>query len=124
MREEPKEAAIPEGSPNIGPGQVILIYVTVPTVDGAERLGRALVEERLAACVNLIPGITSFYWWEGQVQREGEVLLLVKSQARLLERLVARVRELAGYDVPATSALPVVGGNPDYLRWVIEEARG
>lgn len=101
--------------------QVMLVYVTVDSVEAGERMARALVEERLAACVNVVEGVTSFYWWEGEVQREGEVLLLVKTQAACLDRLVARVRELSGYEVPATSALPVVGGNRDYLRWVAQE---
>lgn len=124
MQQETRQAGMGAAGPEPGRDQVLLVYVTAPTVDEAERMGRTLVEERLAACVNLIPGITSFYWWEDQVQREGEVLLLVKTQSRLLERLVTRVRELSGYEVPATSALPVVGGNPEYLRWVVQEARG
>lgn len=101
--------------------QAMLVYVTASSVEAGERMARTLVEERLAACVNVVEGVTSFYWWEGEVQRDREVLLLVKTQAARLDRLVARVRELAGYEVPATSALPVVGGNPDYLHWVVQE---
>lgn len=101
--------------------QVMLVYVTAPSLEAGERVASTLVEERLAACVNVVEGVTSYYWWEGEVQREREVLLLVKTQAGCLDRLVARVRELSGYEVPATSALPVVGGNADYLRWVVQE---
>lgn len=117
MMGEPREAAAGPSTDTT----VRLVYVTVATREVGEKLARTLVEERLAACVNVVEGITSFYWWEGEVQREGEVLLLVKTQAACLDRLVARVRELSGYEVPATSALAVVGGNPDYLRWVVEE---
>lgn len=103
--------------------QVLLVYVTAPSREAGERMARALVEERLAACVNVVEGVTSYYWWEGEVQREREVLLLVKTQAACLDGLVARVRELSGDEVPATSALPVVGGNADYLEWVVRETR-
>lgn len=103
---------------------VVLVYVTCPDRGAAVRLGRSLVERRLAACANVLDGVHSIYWWEGAVQEEGEALLLLKTAAARLEALVAAVRELHPYEVPAASALPVVRGNPDYLRWVGEEATG
>ncbi|BAS26941.1 divalent-cation tolerance protein CutA [Limnochorda pilosa] len=123
MQEEPVGHVVSGETPSLEAAQVVLVYVTAPTPDEGERMAQRLVEERLAACVNVVGGVASFYWWEGLVQREGEVLLLVKTRAAVLERLVARVRELSSYEVPASSALPVVGGNPEYLRWVVREVR-
>lgn len=101
---------------------VVLVYVSCPSRDVAVRLGRVLVERRLAACANVLDGVHSIYWWDGAVQEEPESLLLLKTAEARVDALVAAVRELHPYDVPAASALPVVRGNPDYLRWVHEES--
>jgi periplasmic divalent cation tolerance protein len=100
------------------------IYVTAASRDEALRIGRALVEERLAACANLIEPATSIYWWDGKVQSETEVILVMKSRADLVERLTARVKALHSYAVPCVVALPIEAGNPDYLRWIASETRG
>jgi periplasmic divalent cation tolerance protein len=100
------------------------IYVTAASRDEALRIGRALVEERLAACANLIEPATSIYWWDGKVQSETEVILVMKSRADLVERLTARVKALHSYAVPCIVALPIEAGNPDYLRWIASETRG
>src|SRR5690606_41252218 len=95
MMGEPREAAA-------GPSPdtpVRLVSVTVATREVGEKLARTLVEERLAACVPVVVGITSFFWWGGEVQREGEVLLVVKTQAACLDRLVSRGREPSAYAV-------------------------
>lgn len=102
---------------------VMLTYITVPNRDEALKLGRLLVEERLAACANVFDGITSFYWWEGKVQQEREVSLLVKTRADLLPALTDRVRELHSYTVPCVVSWPVAGGNDAFLNWVREETR-
>lgn len=95
-----------------------VVYVTAPDLDVAARLARALVEEELAACCNLVPGIRSIYRWEGAVHDDGEVLLVVKTQAERLERLTARVVELHPYALPEVIALPIVAGHAPYLAWV------
>jgi periplasmic divalent cation tolerance protein len=100
------------------------IYVTAASRDEALRIGRALVEERLAACANVIEPATSIYWWDGKVQSETEVILVMKSRADLVERLTARVKALHSYAVPCVVALPIEAGNPDYLRWIASETRG
>ena len=82
-------------------------------------LGRALLDERLAACVNITP-VRSAYWWQGRVEEAGETLLIVKTVDRLIDTLVGRVRALHSYTVPEVIALPIVAGNPDYLRWIEE----
>lgn len=96
----------------------IVVFVTGPGPEEVERIGRALVEERLAACANLIPSISSTYWWKGKVEEASEALLVMKTRQDLLERLTARVRALHSYTVPEVIALPILGGNPDYLKWI------
>jgi len=96
-----------------------IVLVTAPPKKAAA-LARALVEERLAACVNLLPGVTSVYRWEGEVQEDGETLLVVKTTAAAIARLTARILELHPYEVPEVIALPLEPGegNEAYLRWL------
>jgi periplasmic divalent cation tolerance protein len=98
-----------------------LIYVMVDRAPTALAIGRTLVAERLAACANLLPGVTSVYRWQGAIEEAGEVVLVLKTRAALVERLTARVKELHPYEVPCVVALPILGGNPDYLRWIEQE---
>jgi len=102
--------------------QLRVVLVTAPDPGVAEGLARALVEERLAACVNVVPGVRSVYRWEGRVEDAGELLLLVKTRADRTEALAARVRELHPYALPEVVELPVVGGSPAYLDWLREES--
>ena len=99
------------------------MFCTAPE-DVAEELGRRLVEERLAACSNVVKGLTSLYWWEGKVQRDGEALLILKTTEEAYDNLARRIRELHPYTVPEILAIPVVRGNRDYLAWVKEEVSG
>lgn len=96
----------------------VVVFITASRADEAERIGRALVEERLAACANLIPSISSAYWWKGKIEEASEALLILKTRQDLVERLVTRVRALHSYTVPEVIALPILGGNPDYLQWI------
>jgi len=104
--------------------EVRTILLTAPDVDVAERVGRALVEERLAACANIVPGVVSLFRWEGEVQREAEVLVIVKTTDERVEDVRARVVELHPYQVPEVLVLPVVAGHAPYLDWVREEVTG
>jgi len=97
--------------------------MTAATADEAERIGRALVEERLAACVNVLPGAVSLYRWEGAVQRDEEAVFLAKTRRALVDRITERVGELHSYDVPALLVLPLDGGSPAYLAWLAEQTR-
>jgi len=101
--------------------QIVLVYVTTASVEEASAIGRAVVEARLAACANVLGGITSFYWWEGKLQEDGEAVLVLKTRRDLVDGLVARIKELHGYDCPCVVALPVIDGNPDFLDWIIKE---
>ena len=100
-----------------------LFLVTAPP-EAAERIAAALVAERLAACVSIVPGVLSTYWWEGKVERAGEALLLVKTRAELTGKLAARIKELHPYSCPEIVHAPLAVANPDYARWVEEETRG
>lgn len=100
-----------------------MIYVTTSSREEALRIGRAVVADRLAACANVLPGITSVYRWQGEVQEEGETALILKTRSDLVERLTTRVKELHSYDCPCVVALPIAGGNPDFLQWIAEETR-
>ena len=102
--------------------EVRIALITAPDAETGARIARALVEERLVACVNLVPGIRSIYRWEGAVEEEAEVLLVVKTRSDRALDLVDRVVELHPYELPEVVMLPAVGGNPPYLEWVRHEA--
>lgn len=101
---------------------VCVALTTCPDEGTARRIASALVEERLAACVNVVPELTSVYRWEGLVETESECLLIVKTRPERLEELQRRLEELHPYDLPELVALPVAGGSPAYLKWVVEES--
>jgi periplasmic divalent cation tolerance protein len=101
----------------------IVVLITAPGEEDAARIAKALVEERLAACVNIVKGVRSIYRWKDEVFDEPECLMLVKTVSDNFERLQARVRELHGYEVPEIIALPVVKGFREYLDWVEENTR-
>jgi periplasmic divalent cation tolerance protein len=98
-----------------------LVLCTVPDEAAGRRIAGALVEERLIACANLVPGLTSVYRWEGEVRADPECLLLMKTRRALLGRVFERARELHPYELPELIATPVVEGLADYCRWVADE---
>jgi periplasmic divalent cation tolerance protein len=105
-----------------GASGVQVAFITAPDPACAEAIARALVEERLAACVNVLPGVRSIYRWEGAVQDEAETLLIVKTRAERAQALEARVRALHPYEVPEVLRVDAAGGSPPYLAWVLEES--
>lgn len=98
----------------------LVILITAPSLESARQIARLLVEKRLAACVNLLPGVTSIYRWEGQVQEDAEVLLICKTQRARLAVLQEEVKAIHPYQVPEILALPVVAGLDAYLNWLQE----
>jgi periplasmic divalent cation tolerance protein len=100
---------------------VHIVLITAPDATCAETLARTLEDERLAACVNGVPGIRSFYRWEGAVQEDAELLLVAKTRGDLAEALAARVKELHPYELPEVLELAAAGGSPAYLDWVRTE---
>lgn len=101
----------------------IVVLVTASNGDEAARLARALVEQRHAACVNIVPGLQSIYQWRGRVEEAAEVLLIVKTARHLLPAVTRLVQSLHSYTVPEVIALSIVGGAPSYLEWLAAEVR-
>ena len=95
-----------------------VVLVTTPDVESARRIARALVEERQAACGNIVPGVTSIFRWQGAVQEQAEALLVLKTSAERMSGLSSRIAELHPYDVPEVLALPVDQGSGSYLEWL------
>jgi periplasmic divalent cation tolerance protein len=101
----------------------VVVLVTCPAGRSASRIARSLVEEKLAACVNIVPRVASVFAWKGKVERASESLLVIKTRRSLFDRLSRRVRELHSYAVPEVIAVPVTEGLRDYLRWLDGETR-
>jgi periplasmic divalent cation tolerance protein len=101
----------------------LVVLVTAPTAEKAAEIARALVEERLAACGNVVPGLRSIYRWEGKVQDDAEALLVLKTARDRFDALRARVLALHPYDVPEVIALPIEAGSAPYLAWIVGETR-
>lgn len=119
--------AVPAAKPSepvLSAAPALLCLSTCPDRAVADRIARALVDERLAACVNLLPGIASVYRWEGAVETGEEVLMLIKTAPERLQALTARIQALHPYDVPEVVAVEISGGLPAYLEWIASETTG
>lgn len=103
---------------------VTVVLTTAPDPDAAAELAGRLVDERLAACANIVPGITSIYRWRGKVQRDEEVLVILKTTPMAFEALRRRIIQLHPYEVPEVLALAAPEGSEDYMRWVGDEVTG
>ena len=101
--------------------RLVLVYLTARTAAQAKRIANALVEEQLAACVNILGPITSVYRWQGRVQRGREIAVLAKTRATLFPRLQKRVCELHDYEVPCVVAVPIAAGQPAFLDWLAQQ---
>jgi periplasmic divalent cation tolerance protein len=99
----------------------VLIYSTFPSPAEAERIGGELVDRGLAACVNIFPGMTAIYVWEGERQRAAETAMIVKTRAELADTVIAEARKLHPYSNPALVVLSIAGGSSDFLRWIAEQ---
>ena len=99
----------------------IVVYITVPSWEVGKQIANNLVECSLAACVNIIPGITSIYHWQGAVQQDSELLLIAKTRAELFDSLASTVKKIHPYDVPEVIAIPIIAGSNEYLAWIREE---
>jgi periplasmic divalent cation tolerance protein len=101
-------------------GEIQVLFCTVPDLETGRRIAARLVEYRLAACVNLLPGVESLYRWQGEVQRDSEILLLIKARAADYPEVEAAILALHPYELPEIIAVPVSGGLPAYLDWVMK----
>lgn len=101
----------------------IVLFITTADAEEAQRIADVLVKEKKAACVNIVPKVSSLFWWQGKVEKAEENLLIVKSRVSALDQIVNLVKKHHRYEVPEIIALPIIGGNPDYLEWIGKEVR-
>jgi len=99
-------------------GTYVVVFITTSSETEARQISDALLTRRKAACVNIIPTVNSSFWWQGKLESAAESLLMVKTKASLVDEVVALVKENHSYTVPEIIALPIIGGNPDYLEWI------
>ena len=101
----------------------IVLLITTATAEEAQRISRVLLEQKKVAYVNILPRVNSLFWWQGKLDSAEESLLIVKTKASQLSEIVPLVKELHSYDIPELIALPIIGGNQDYLEWIEKEVR-
>ena len=104
--------------------RAVFVYTTYPSIVEAETAGKALVERRLAACVNILPGMISHYAWEGAVERAEEVVMIIKTRASLAEQVRAAVKEMHSYATPAILVIPLESVDSSYLEWLLAATEG
>ena len=98
------------------------VYITTKDEEEAKKIGKTLVEERLAACINIHP-IKSIFWWEGKIVEDSEAAMFVKTKAELVDEVIRRVKELHSYEVPCIVSLPIEKGHPEYLKWIDQSTK-
>ncbi|MEO1205955.1 MAG: divalent-cation tolerance protein CutA [Pseudomonadota bacterium] len=103
--------------------EAALVYATCPDAQTAQDIGRALVAAKLAACVNILPGMTSVYRWDGDVTQDNEVVLIIKTRKALIDQVIAEGVKLHPYETPAFLAVDVVSASPSYLAWILAETK-
>ena len=104
--------------------RAVLVYTTWPSIVEAEQAGRKIVEERLAACVNILPGMVSHYRWQGKVERAEEAVMLIKTRASQAGKVTAAVKDVHSYETPAIMVVAIESLDPDYHRWIVAESGG
>jgi len=104
--------------------RAVFVYTTYPSIVEAEAAGRALIQGRLCACVNILPGMVSLYRWQGAIERGDEVVMIIKTRSALAEAVRAAVRKMHSYTTPAILVLPVESVDPDYQAWILAETEG
>lgn len=104
-------------------GRAILILISTATEKEAKRIANALVTQKKAACVSILPRIQSLFWWQDKIDSADEVLLVAKTESRLLDDVIKLVKKFHSYDVPEIIALPIIGGNEEYLQWINRSLR-
>jgi periplasmic divalent cation tolerance protein len=104
--------------------RAVFVYTTYPSVVEAEEAGRALVEQRLCACVNILPSMVSYYWWNGAVERGDEAVMIVKTRASLAEQVSTAIKQMHSYSTPALIVIPLESVDQPYLEWLMAETEG
>ena len=100
-----------------------LVYITAGSMDEAKKIGRALISNRLAACVNIIDNMQSMYWWEDEVQDDREVILIAKTKESIVPELIDKVKSMHSYDCPCVVSLPILDGNRAFLAWIAQQTK-
>lgn len=101
----------------------LVIFITTGTDEEAHRIANILLNQRKVACVNILPKVRSLFWWQDKLDSAQESLLIIKTKASLLDEIVTLVKEIHSYDTPEIIALPIIGGNHDYLDWIGKEVK-
>jgi periplasmic divalent cation tolerance protein len=114
-------ALAPSAEDSMNADRAVFVYTTYPSIVEAEEAGRALVEQRLCACVNILPGMVSYYWWQGAVERGEEAVMIVKTRAALSEQVATAIKEMHAYSVPAIMVIPLESVDQPYLEWLMAE---
>ena len=99
----------------------IVVFITVKNAEEAQKIAKALVKRRQAACVNIVPGVTSHFWWKDKLDTAAECLVIAKSKESLLPEIIKSVRKIHSYSIPEIIALPIIGGSREYLEWIDSE---
>lgn len=100
-----------------------LVYITTSGEEESKKIGRTIVEERLAGCVNIVSAIESLYWWKGEIEEDNESILIAKTKVSNVENIIKRVKEIHSYENPAILAIPIIEGSKDYLDYLDGEIR-
>ena len=101
----------------------VVVYTTCGNITEAESIARNLIDNRLAACVNVVPGLLSYYRWQGKVENDTELLLMIKTAGSLVDEVRNALETLHSYDLPEMIVLPIIGGSPNYLEWLEQEVQ-
>ena len=101
----------------------VIVYTTCGNITEAESIARNLIDNRLAACVNVVPGLLSYYRWQGKVENDTELLLMIKTAGNLIDEVRNALETLHSYDLPEMIVLPIIGGSPNYLEWLEQEVQ-
>ena len=101
----------------------IVIFITASSEKEARRIAELLLEQRKAACINIVSGIDSKFWWKGKIDSSQEILLIIKTRASMFPQIIELVKTVHSYEVPEIIAIPIIGGNNDYLKWIDTEVK-
>jgi periplasmic divalent cation tolerance protein len=101
----------------------LILFITTSSSEEAHKIAEVLLNQRKAACVNIVPNVSSLFWWQEKIETAHENLLIVKTKAGQLGEIIKLVKELHSYDIPEIVALPIIGGNQDYLEWIGKEVQ-
>ena len=103
--------------------KTVAIFITVGTNEEAKKIANILLSQRKVACVNILSRVSSFFWWQDKLDSVQESLLIIKTKAELVDEIVGLVKEIHSYDIPEIIAVPIIGGNQDYLEWIGKEVK-